>query len=526
MNRADAETILNSIAQIFKSNGVLDIKITGTSAHQAQVQASPQIEVTDEQWKQLPSIVAAIPNDDDRHWDDWLKVGFALRTCAGDSEDRQSEAFAIWEEYSSRSPKNDPDFTRHKWENDIAVSNRGSVGLGSLIWEARQNGWTDGTAPAARDAFDDVDLGSKPAVSQQAKTNLLNSVASVLVYPKDWRGRTAPARVWLVEGWIPAAEVTSFYAPGGSGKSLLAQQLSTCRAIGADWLGLPTKQGRTLVLACEDKLDEIWRRQEDVNSHLMTDMQTVDVGVGYWSRVGNIDNALMTIDPQTNKGTLTDFWKGVKLLTEKEGFDLIIVDTVADTFPDNENDRYKVNLFIKGALAKLAQETGAAILVLAHPSKSSLQGKDLSSGSTAWDGAVRQKLGMRKNEDGVTYALAKNKSNYSSTGDEITLKWEKGVFVVVASSQGGAGNHDQDVDDYLIQGIHTAAGRGLELGASHISKSRYAPSWVYDNVQPPVEIEDFVDTKILKSALQRLLRSGKLITSAGSQISQKLEVTA
>ncbi|MDA4634438.1 PriCT-2 domain-containing protein, partial [Escherichia coli] len=113
LNRADAETILNSIAQIFKSNGVLDIKITGTSAHQAQVQASPQIEVTDEQWKQLPSIVAAIPNDDDRHWDDWLKVGFALRTCAGDSEDRQSEAFAIWEEYSSRSPKNDPDFTRH-----------------------------------------------------------------------------------------------------------------------------------------------------------------------------------------------------------------------------------------------------------------------------------------------------------------------------------------------------------------------------------------------------------------------------
>ncbi|WP_447515077.1 AAA family ATPase, partial [Clostridioides difficile] len=83
-------------------------------------------------------------------------------------------------------------------------------------------------------------------------------------------------------------------------------------------------------------------------------------------------------------------------------FDLIIVDTVADTFPDNENDRYKVNLFIKGALAKLAQETGAAILVLAHPSKSSMQGKDLSSGSTAWDGAVRQKLGMRKNEDGVT----------------------------------------------------------------------------------------------------------------------------
>lgn len=526
VNVMSAETAIERIAEHFERMGCTKIKVNGTSTHQAQVQAAPQIEVTDEQWEQLPSIVAAIPNDDDRHWDDWLKVGFALRTCAGDNEDRQAEAFAIWEEFSARSPKDDPDFTRHKWENDIAVSNRGNVGLGSLIWEARQNGWTDGTATAARDAFDDVDLGSKPPVSQQAKSNLLNSVASVLVYPKDWKGKTAPARVWLVDGWIPAAEVTSFYAPGGSGKSLLAQQLSTCRAIGADWLGLPTKAGRTLVLACEDKLDEIWRRQEDVNSHLMTDMQTVDVGVGYWSRVGNIDNALMTIDPQTNKGTLTDFWKGVKVLTEKEGFDLIIVDTVADTFPDNENDRYKVNLFIKGALAKLAQETGAAILVLAHPSKSSMQGKDLSSGSTAWDGAVRQKLGMRKNEDGVTYALAKNKSNYSSTGDEITLKWEKGVFVVVASSQGGAGNHDQDVDDYLIQGIHTAAGRGLELGASHMSKSRYAPSWVYDNVQPPVEIEDFVDTKMLKSSLQRLLRSGKLITSAGSQISQKLEVTA
>ncbi len=522
VSAASAEQVIEKIAEHFERSGCTDIKITGTSKHQAQVTGHGA--VTDDHWKTIREIVSHIPNDENRHWDDWLKVGFAIKTCAGDIEDRQDEAFEIWEEFSARSPKNNDDFTRHKWDNDICVSNRGHVGYGSLVWEAKQNGWTETPPAAAKDVFTDVDLGGGATPpSKLAQQNL----KTLLHYPKQWEGKTPPPREWIVDGWIAAGEVTSVYAPGGTGKSLLLQQLATCRALGVDFLGLKTKKGRTLVLACEDQIDEVWRRQEAINSHYLTDMRTLDQSVGYWSRTGSIDNALMHIDPKTNKGTLTDFWKGVKAIVESEGFDMVVVDTVIDTFPDNENERFKVNLFIKGALVKLAQETGTAVVFTAHPSRASATNKesdDLSSGSTAWEGSVRQKLGMRRNDDGLTYKLVKNKANYSSYGDYITLKWERGVFVVLAASMPQA-QLDQALEDYLLDAIRDADGRNIELSSNPNSKSKYAPVWAVDNIMPPMEIEDIVrcDPQILDNAMRRLVLSGKVINVRGKTINQKIE---
>ncbi|MFQ0815739.1 hypothetical protein AVM02_07455 [Brucella anthropi] len=522
VSAASAENAIEKIAEHFERSGCTDIRITGTSKQQAQAVA--QGAVTDEHWKLIREIVANIPNDENRHWDDWLKVGFAIRTCAGDIEDRQEEAFQIWEEFSERSPKNNEHFTRHKWENDICVSNRGQVGYGSLVWEAKQNGWTE-PAPAAKDVFSAVDLGGGTVPpSKQAQMNL----ATVLHYPRQWDGKSPPPRDWIVDGWIAAGEVTSVYAPGGTGKSLLLQQLATCRALGVDFLGLKTKKGRTLVLACEDQIEEVWRRQEAINSHYLTDMRTLDQNVGYWSRTGSIDNALMHIDPKTNKGTLTDFWKGVRDIIVKEGFDVVIVDTVIDTFPDNENERFKVNLFVKGALVKLAQETGAAVVFTAHPSRASENNKEsdnLSSGSTAWEGSVRQKLGMRRNDDGLTYKLVKNKANYSSYGDYVTLKWERGVFVVLAASMPQA-QLDQTLEDYLLDAIRDADKRNIELSSNANSRTKYVPRWAMDNLAPPMEIEDIVnsDSQLLDNAMRRLVLSGKVVNVRGKDLNQRVEI--
>ncbi len=517
-----AEDVMEKLGEFFETAGCTDIKITGTSKHQAQIVA--QGAVTDEHWKLIREIVSNIPNDENRHWDDWLKVGFAIKTCAGDIEDRQEEAFHIWEEFSERSAKNNEHFTRHKWENDICVSNRGQVGYGSLVWEAKQNGWTEPT-PAAKDVFSAVDLGGGTVPpSKQAQVNM----AAVLHYPRQWDGKSPPPRDWIVDGWIAAGEVTSVYAPGGTGKSLLLQQLATCRALGVDFLGLKTKKGRTLVLACEDQIEEVWRRQEAINSHYLTDMRTLDQNVGYWSRTGSIDNALMHIDPKTNKGTLTDFWKGVRDIIIKEGFDVVIVDTIIDTFPDNENERFKVNLFVKGALVKLAQETGAAVVFTAHPSRASENNREsdnLSSGSTAWEGSVRQKLGMRRNDDGLTYKLVKNKANYSSYGDYVTLKWERGVFVVLAASMPQA-QLDQTLEDYLLDAIRDADKRNIELSSNANSRTKYVPRWAMDNLAPPMEIEDIVnsDSQLLDNAMRRLVLSGKVVNVRGKDLNQRVEI--
>jgi putative DNA primase/helicase len=75
--------------------------------------------------------VAHIPNDD-LPYDDWIKVGLALYAALGpDGRD-------LWEGWSGRADKNDPEYTAEKWDSFSSVR---SVTVGTLFWLARQNGW-------------------------------------------------------------------------------------------------------------------------------------------------------------------------------------------------------------------------------------------------------------------------------------------------------------------------------------------------------------------------------------------------
>src|ERR1700727_627403 len=51
---------------------------------------------------------------------------------------------------------------------------------------------------------------------------------------------------------------------------------------------------------------------------------------------------------------------------------LVIVDTAADTFGGNENDRSQVRQFVSRALGSIAQKINGAVLLCAHPSRSGL----------------------------------------------------------------------------------------------------------------------------------------------------------
>ncbi|KPQ04299.1 MAG: putative DNA primase/helicase [Rhodobacteraceae bacterium HLUCCA12] len=75
--------------------------------------------------------VAHIPNDD-LPYDDWIKVGLALYAALG------PEGRDLWEEWSARADKNDPEYTAEKWDSFSSVR---SVTVGTLFWLARQNGW-------------------------------------------------------------------------------------------------------------------------------------------------------------------------------------------------------------------------------------------------------------------------------------------------------------------------------------------------------------------------------------------------
>src|SRR5271166_929907 len=85
--------------------------------------------------------------------------------------------------------------------------------------------------------------------------------------PTSLEGLPVPQRQWLVAEWVPMARVTSLYGAGGEGKTLLGQMLATACALGKSWLGLRVRQCRSLLLYCEDDLDEMHRRQKDINTH-------------------------------------------------------------------------------------------------------------------------------------------------------------------------------------------------------------------------------------------------------------------
>jgi RecA-family ATPase len=56
-------------------------------------------------------------------------------------------------------------------------------------------------------------------------------------------------------------------------------------------------------------------------------------------------------------------------VAKAHGAQLIIIDTLADVFSGNENDRAQARAFAQQALGLLARETRGAVMALAHPSR-------------------------------------------------------------------------------------------------------------------------------------------------------------
>ena len=102
---------------------------------------------------------------------------------------------------------------------------------------------------------------------------------------------------------------------------------------------------------------------------------------------------------------------------------LIALDTAADMFGGNENDRSQVRQFI-GLLRGLAITANAGVLLASHPSLSGITTDSGLSGSTGWHNSVRSRLyfkaakaaeGDKANPD--LRELEVRKNNYGPSGE-------------------------------------------------------------------------------------------------------------
>lgn len=266
-----------------------------------------------------------------------------------------------------------------------------------------------------------------------------------------------PPREWIIESWLPLGEITSLYGGGGNGKSLLALQLANAVSTGNDFLGLPVAtQLPVLAVFCEDQQDEVHRRLHDVLAAQSPTEQLFPkppTKFLLWPRAG-LTNDLARLSDHGNDVVPGPFRATLEaeLKTMPPGPKLVILDTLSDIYLGDENTRALVNKFVKTILGSLVKEFELTLLLVAHPSKTTAVGGY--SGSTAWENAVRNRLGFFPHEHLEDIMVLKRmKSNYAKRGEEICMEWQNGAFRRVSTADEKA-KKVKEITVGLIAGIH------------------------------------------------------------------------
>lgn len=283
-------------------------------------------------------------------------------------------------------------------------------------------------------------------------------------------GRPVPARQWLVDGLVPMKTVTLFGGDGGTGKSLLALMLAASAATGRAWLNMAVPKGRALFLSAEDDDDELHMRLADICRGM--GLRLADLG-GLTMRSLAGEDALLAVETKIAL-MQTALFDEIEARAKDEQPSLIVLDTLADMFPANENDRAAVRQFIS-ILRGLALRQKCAVVLLSHPSLTGLTSGSGTSGSTAWNNSVRSRLYLERivqdgyEADPDKRVLSTKKANYGRIGGEISMTWREGVFVRDAEPQGldalAAGAKAERVflsilDAYTAQGRYVSAQPG------------------------------------------------------------------
>jgi RecA-family ATPase len=180
----------------------------------------------------------------------------------------------------------------------------------------------------------------------------------------------------------------------------------------------------SVYLTCEDDVDELHRRQAAICGLLGIELSELTGRLYLVTRAGCLGNELATFPDGVLKTTA--LWEALLSITRDVGAELIVLDNVAHFFAGNENARNEVAAFVN-LTNRLAIETGAAVLLLGHPSKA----HDFS-GSTAWSNQFRARLYLDRPKDELDpdlRELTAPKANYSPAGTRLKFRWHKGSFV-------------------------------------------------------------------------------------------------
>ena len=331
----------------------------------------------------------------------------------------------------------------------------------------------------------------------------------------DWMGQHVPPLEWIVPGIIPARTVTLLSGDGGVGKSLIACQLAACVTAEQPWLGQPVlSTGPVLYVSAEDDRDELHRRVDKILNHYGVSYDDI-ADLHFVELVG--EGAVLAV-PDKRDGLIRKTIRFQQIEAEVERLQpvLVVLDTLANLFAGNENDRTQVGQFIS-LLRALTVDHGTTVLLLAHPSLSGLNSGSGTSGSTGWRNSVRSFAYLerlltenpedpsRKIEVDESVRLLKvKKSNRAYLGEPIPVRWQDGVFVANGTGTGQdarAREMECDLEFVRLLVLHEQ---------QNIRISHNGPNQAPKAFQDHAENKHRFTKRQFKAAMDRLLTGGRI----------------
>lgn len=317
-----------------------------------------------------------------------------------------------------------------------------------------------------------------------------------------------PERRWAIGGWLGHGHGTLMVGPGGIGKTLMAQQMASCLALGRNFLGDVAEPVRTLVWCCEDDHDELWRRQLAIAEWQDVPLSAFAENLIIQPR-GGLDNTLVSME--YSRLLFSPLFEELRQQAEDYRADCVILDNSAQLFGGNENDRHQVTSFLNNLMGALP---GKAIMLLSHPARSS--GSEFS-GSGAWEAVVRTRLFLGSKlpdqktdeddapDDSVRF-LCRRKANYSSK-DFRRFTFKDGVLVPdEVEAVGGMVDYlrKQRAENVVVEGLAKLA--GMKVRASeHANSTSFLPRLLLE-----YKLNEGYTKRELADAMRKAMLDGKL----------------
>lgn len=288
-------------------------------------------------FEQIADLLNKLP--DQLCYDDWVAVGMSVH------HETEGEGFDVWDEWSSRSPKyTNSTYGMERWRSFGHNQTADYKTMGAVLQMIRESGGESGFEVATLDDFEALPMPKNGKFRITADDEFAAQESSIK---------------WLVKGFLPQAMLGVLFGESGAGKSFAT--LDMCAAISRGletWNGHRVTQGRVLYVVAEGVSGFRQRIRAYCHQHAI-------------SRIGF--DVIYDVTPNLmDVAQVTDL---IKEICEREPYDLIVMDTFAQvTAGANENSGEDVGVALSQC-KRLAQRSGAMVLLVHH------SGKDASKGS-------------------------------------------------------------------------------------------------------------------------------------------------